>query len=52
MPAFTTDYYHNAFPDTTLTSSRVAVPITDPEFNVSYYLVCKKEDAEKFKGLL
>lgn len=52
MPAFTTDYYRNAFPDTMLTSSRVAVPITDPEFNVSYYLVCKKEDSEKFKGLL
>lgn len=27
--------------------SRVAVPIVDPEFNVCYYLVCKKNVSKK-----
>lgn len=52
MPIFTTDYYHNALPDTMPASSRVAVPITVPKFNVSYYLVCKKEHSKKFCDLL
>lgn len=52
MPIFTTDYFQNPFPDTASAISRVAVPITDPEFNVSYYLVCKKDQSEKFIGLL
>lgn len=35
MPVFTTDYSRNAPPDTI--PSHAAVPITDPEFNVSCY---------------
>ena len=46
MPVFTTDYSHNVLPDTIPALSRVAVPITDPEFNASYYLVCKKEHSK------
>ena len=52
MPVFTTDYYHNELLGSTPAPSRVAVPITDPEFNVSYYLVCRKEYSQKFSGLL
>ena len=52
MPVFTTDYSHNVLPDTIPALSRVAVPITDTEFNVSYYLVCKKEHSKKFGSLL
>lgn len=52
MPVFTTDYFRDAFSDTTFALSRVAVPITDPEFNVSYYLACKKEHSKRFAGLL
>lgn len=51
MPVFTTDYYRNVHSDSTPVSSRVAVPITDPEFNVSYYLACKKEYSKKFGSL-
>lgn len=52
MPVFATDYFRNSAPDTAAAVSRVAVPITDPEFNVSYYLVCKKEHFKKFGNLL
>lgn len=52
MPVFTTDYFCGSLPDAGSAISRVAVPITDPEFNVSYYLVCKKEHAKKFIGLV
>ena len=51
MPVFTTDYYHNELLGSTPAPSRVVVPITDPEFNVSYYLVCRKEYSQKFSGL-
>lgn len=42
MPVFATDYAFDSFSDSASAGSRVAVPIIDPEFNVSYYLVCKK----------
>lgn len=51
MPVFTTDYYNNVLTSSALAASRVAIPITDPEFNVSYYLVCKKEYSKKFGSL-
>ena len=51
MPVFTTDYYHNELLGSTPAPSRVVVPITDPEFNVSYYLVCRKEYSQKFNSL-
>lgn len=51
MPVFTTDYYHDTFPDTIPAIDRVAVPIADPEFNVSYYLVCRRADHGKLKSL-
>lgn len=44
MPVFTTDYSFDSFPDSDPVNSRVAVPITDPEFNVSYYLVYQKNN--------
>lgn len=47
MPSFSTDFFRDTSPAT----SRVAVPITDPEFNVSYYLVCKEKDMCKFIDL-
>lgn len=52
MPVFTTDYSRNAPPDAMPNLSRIAVPIADPEFNVSYYLACKKEYSKKFSNLL
>lgn len=51
MPVFTTDYCRNTLPETLPAMARVEVPITDPEFNVSYYLVCKKEHSKKFNCL-
>lgn len=47
MPVFTTDYSFDSFPDAIPVGSRVAVPIIDPEFNVTYYLVCKKGASKK-----
>lgn len=44
LPCFTTDL---AF-DKDFAKNRVAVPITDAEVNVNYYLVCKKEFKAKF----
>lgn len=52
MPVFTTDYYRDKLSDNAPASLRVEVPITDPEFNVSYYLVYRKEHSSKFHGLL
>lgn len=48
LPCFTTDL---AGRDTRLNGKRVAVPIADPEVNVTYYLVCKKENRKKFSAL-
>lgn len=48
LPFFTTnlsDTYFQRNP------SRVNVPITDPEVNVSYYLTCKKENRRGFSAL-
>lgn len=54
MPSFVTDFFHNGFPDSDSVPAvaRVAVPIEDPEFNVTFYLVCKKRHKEKFAGLV
>lgn len=38
LPCFTTDLVYRSASDT-----RVAVPIDDPEVNVTYHLMCKKE---------
>lgn len=51
MPVFTTDFFSDDFSDAPTAIERVAVPITDPEFNVSYYLVCLRTDQEKLKLL-
>lgn len=53
MPVFTTDYSFDSpgHIGSDLACSRVEVPITDPEFNVSYYLACRKEDSRKLKCL-
>lgn len=47
MPVFTTDYSFDSLPDAIPVGSRVAVSIIDPEFNVTYYLVCKKSASKK-----
>lgn len=47
MSVFTSD----AYPDELLDSRRVRVSIDDPEFHVTYYLVCKERNREKFWGL-
>ena len=52
MPSFATDFFQNAFPDSQPAVARVAVPIQDPEFNVTFYLVCKKAQKERFVGLV
>lgn len=48
LPCFTTDLAggNNLRPE-----NRVCVPITDTEVNVTYYLVCKKENRKKFSAL-
>ncbi len=51
MPGFATDAFRNIFPDASPAADRIAVPITDPEFNVSYYLVCGKGNHDKLKVL-
>lgn len=51
MPVFTTDYSYDAAAVSFSTPDRVSVPITDPEFNVSYYFVCRRDHAGKFPGL-
>lgn len=37
--------------DKVVNEKRVCVPITDPEVNVTYYLVCKKESRKRFSAL-
>lgn len=51
MPCFATDVFLDIFPGATPATDRVAVPITDPEFNVSYYLVSKKANQDKLDTL-
>lgn len=50
LPSFTTDFYHASLSLAT-NENRVKIPIADPEFNVTYYLVYKKKNAKKFAGL-
>lgn len=47
LSVFTSD----AYPDETPDSRRIRVPISDPEFHVTYYLACKKEHGRKFRGI-
>ena len=51
MPGFATDAFRDIFPGASPAADRIAVPITDPEFNVSYYLVCSKTNQGKLKAL-
>lgn len=47
MPSFTTDAAQYGQPE----GGRVRVPIEDEQFNVTYHLVCKKENKNKFRLL-
>lgn len=47
MPVFTTDAYQGP-----ASHDRVSVPITDPEFNVTYYLVFKRENKKQYELLM
>lgn len=49
LPCFTTNLVANN--NNQLFENRVCVPITDPEVNVTYYLVCKKENKRDFRTL-
>lgn len=51
MPVFTTDYLSDSFPCSPPATDRVTVPITDPEFHVSYYLACRRENRSRLKSL-
>ncbi|MBD5499166.1 MAG: hypothetical protein HDR11_15690 [Lachnospiraceae bacterium] len=51
MPSFATDSFRDIFPGDSPATDRIAVPITDPEFNVSYYLVCSKANQSKLNAL-
>lgn len=48
LPCFSTNL---TLADSSGRENRVHVPITDPEVNVEYYLVCKKENRQKFAAL-
>lgn len=48
LPCFATNVI---FQTDTLDSNRIAIPIADPEVNVTYYLVCKKENRNRFSAL-
>lgn len=50
MPVFTTDYLSDSFSRSSPAADRVAVPITDPEFHVSYYLACRRENRSKLQN--
>lgn len=47
MPVFTSDYFCNSFSCGSPAADRVTVPITDPEFHISYYLVCRRKNRSK-----
>ncbi len=51
MVSFSTDAFQNIFPDSRPAEDHVCIPITDPEFNVSYYLVCKTGNQDRLKSL-
>lgn len=48
LPCFITDLSGANSPQP---ENRVCVPITDPEVNVTYWLVCKKENQKRFSAL-
>lgn len=51
MPVFTTDFSPETFPGCSPAPERIEVPITDPEFNVTYYLVCLRANRGKMDVL-
>ena len=51
MPSFATDAFRDIFPGAPPASDRIAVPIADPEFNVTYYLVCGASNQDKLRAM-
>lgn len=51
MPCFATDAFRDIFPGVPPASDRIAVPIMDPEFNVTYYLVCGASNQDKLRAM-
>ncbi len=49
LPTFSTNITLARNPERAAT--RVHIPLTDPEVNVTYYLACKKENRARFKAL-
>lgn len=48
IPAFVTNFSGKMF---AIPESRVAIPLTDPEVNVTFYCICLKRHEEKFAAL-
>lgn len=48
MPSFITDRTTHFL----LPKNRVAVPLTDPEMNVTFYAVCRCDKADDWRALL
>lgn len=51
MPVFTADFFQNSAQSRASGEDRVTVPITEPEFNVSYDLVCNRANLSKWRTL-
>lgn len=49
LPTFFSDYF-NAYEQRDV-SSRKIIPLSDPEARVTYYLVCRKDNARRFQDL-
>ena len=49
LPTFSTDLSLQMNPERK--DMRVNIPLTDPEVNVTFYLVCKQEDRSRFRRL-
>lgn len=48
IPAFVTNYSGRTFK---IPEKRIAIPLTDPEVNVTFYCVCLKRHEDQFKAL-
>lgn len=52
IPSFITNITRDSKNFNTVeTKERIAVPISDKEVNVTFYFVCKKENAKRFEGI-
>lgn len=53
IPSFITNITRDSKNFNTVeTKERIAVPVSDKEVNVTFYFVCKKENAKRFEGII